>query len=348
MLTKDTRAGQLYTEVLATFKRKQHLESVQVLLCLSLAAMGKPLPAYATVKSPATLSRFLNHYSWSLTALVRVMRQHARSQLKAYRRSCVGPPPRLELIVDLTSIAKQGRFPGLGDWMHTLHSVHGVHLVLLYLCCGELRLPWSFLIWRGKGQPSPTQLALKLLRALPADIRHSSKTIHLLADAGFSSKDFIQGVIRLGFADFIGMRGDRKTSSGQHLRDITTSGRKIELHDLPGVPLWVSWVWLPAKVGDQHQQRFIVSTVPRTGAIIKRTGKRRWKVEALFKTLKSGQASSWASVLAKKLLWLCYVRTAQQNGRATLPVFECAQLLAVPLRVSGSSGCGRCLLAQLA
>lgn len=337
MLAKNTRAGQLYTDILAIFRRKQHLESVQVLLCLFLAAMGKPLPTYATVKSPAALSRFLNHYSWSLTALVRVMRHHARSQLRAYRRSCVGRPPRLELIVDLTSIAKEGRFPGLGDWMHTLNSVHGVHIVLLYLCCGELRLPWSFLIWRGKGQPSPTQLALKLLHGLPADIRHSSKTIHLLADGGFSSKEFIQGVIRLGFAGFVGMRGDRKTSSGQHLRDITTSGRKIELHDLPGVPLWVSWVWLPAKKGDQQEQRFIVSTVPRTGAVIKRNGKRRWKIEALFKTLKSGQASSWASVLAKKSLWPGEVRSTQQNGRASFPVFECAQLFAVPFRVSGSS-----------
>ena len=287
MKTKNTRAGQLYSDILATFTRKQHLDSVQVLLCLFLAAMGKPLPAYATVKSPAALSRFLNQYSWSLPAVIRVMRQHAHAQLKAYRRSCAGRPPRLELIIDLTSMAKEGRFEGLGDWMHTLNSVHGVHIVLLYLCCGELRLPWSFLIWRGKGQPSPTQLALKLLRGLPLEVRNNSKTIHLLADGGFSSKAFIQGVIALGFAGFIGMRADRKTSTGQHLRDITTPGRKIELHDLPGVPLWLSWVWLPAKTGDKQEQRFIVSTVPRTAQVIKRTGKRRWKIEALFKTLKS-------------------------------------------------------------
>lgn len=89
--------------------------------------MGKPLPAYATVKSPTALSRFLNHAPWSMTAMIRIMRHHARSQLKAYRNRCVGRPPRLELIVDLTSIAKEGRFEGLGDWMHTLNSVHGVH-----------------------------------------------------------------------------------------------------------------------------------------------------------------------------------------------------------------------------
>ncbi|ULH15971.1 transposase [Deinococcus sp. KNUC1210] len=287
MNAKETRAGQLYADVLETFGRKQHLDNVQVLLNLFLAAMGKPLPAYATVKSPTALSRFLNHAPWNVTAMIRVMRHHAHSQLKAYRKRCVGRSPRLELMVDLTSIAKEGRFEGLGDWMHTLNSVHGVHVVLLYLCCGELRLPWSFLIWRGKGQPSPTQLALKLLRGLPSEVRNISKTIHLLADAGFSSTAFIQGVNALKFAGFIGMRADRKTSAGQRLRDIMTSGRRIEVHDLPGVPLWITWVWLPAKKGDAQERRFIVSTVPRTTQVIKRSGKRRWKIEALFKTLKS-------------------------------------------------------------
>ena len=133
MNAKETRAGQLYTDILTTLTRKQHLDNVQVLLNLFLTAMGKPLPAYATVKSPTALSRFLNHAPWSLTAMIRVMRHHAQSQLKAYRKRCVGRPPRLELIVDLTSIAKEGRFEGLGDWMHTLNSVQGVHVVLLYL-----------------------------------------------------------------------------------------------------------------------------------------------------------------------------------------------------------------------
>ena len=287
MKTKESRAGQLYSDILDTFTRKQHLDTVQVLLCLFLAAFGKPHPANATVKSPAALSRFFNHYDWSTTSVIRVMRSHALKQLRSFRKACKGRPPRIELIVDLTSLGKEGKFVDLGDWMHTLNSVHGVHLVVLYICCGDLRLPWSFLIWRGKGQPSPTQLALKLLKGLQAEVRNSSKTIHLLADGGFSSKDFIKGVIALKFAGFIGMRGDRKTTRGQKLREITTSGRKIQLHDLPGVDLWVSWVWLPAKKGDTQEQRFIVSTVPRTGRVIQGTGRRRWKIEALFKTLKS-------------------------------------------------------------
>ena len=113
MKTKNNRAEQLYSDILAVFTRKQHLDSVQVLLCLFLAAMGKPRPAYATVKSPAALSRFLNQYDWNTKAIIRVMRHHALSQLQSYRKRCAGRPPRLELIVDLTSIGKEGDFLGL-------------------------------------------------------------------------------------------------------------------------------------------------------------------------------------------------------------------------------------------
>ena len=187
-------------------------------------------------------------------------------------------------------------------------------------------------MWRGKGQPSPTQLALKLLRGLPLEVRNISKTIHLLADGGFSSKEFIQGVIALKFAGFIGMRADRKISTGQHLRDITTSGRKIELHDLPGVSLWVTWVWLPAKKGEAQERRFIVSTVPRTAQVIKRTGKRRWKIEALFKTLKSRFGFGKFG----------------QHSKSGVLRFLCLSLLGFllcPFRVPGSPGSGRSSLA---
>ncbi|WP_344982741.1 hypothetical protein [Deinococcus rubellus] len=48
---------------------------------------------------------------------------------------------------------------------------------------------------------------------------------------------------------------------------------------MPDVPLWLSWVWLPAKPGQTLQQRFIVSTAARSGNTIKRTGKRRGKID---------------------------------------------------------------------
>lgn len=256
-----------------------------MLLCHFLAALGQPRLNSATVKSPSAISRFLNHYAWSLRAVVRVMRRHALEQYFADRQQFRGRRPRLELIVDLTSLGKEGQFTALTSWMHTLNGVHGVHVVVLFLCCGTFRLPWSFLIWRGKGQPSPAALALKLLRGLPVEVRQGNRDIHVLADAAFSSKPFIQGVVDLGFQGFIGIPGNRTTSDGAQLRTLRKQGLKVELKDLPGVPIWVCWIWLKTKEG--KEQRFVISTVPRSPAGIRQTGKRRWKIEAFFKTLKS-------------------------------------------------------------
>jgi hypothetical protein len=76
------------------------------------------------------------------------------------------------------------------------------------------------------------------------------------------------------------------------LKALPKQGMKVELPDLPGVPIWVCWIWLKTKTG--KEQRFVISTAPRSPAVIRKTGKRRWKIETFFKTLKSGQASSWA------------------------------------------------------
>jgi hypothetical protein len=35
---------------------------------------------------------------------------------------------------------------------------------------GDWRVPWSFRVWRGKGHPSPAQLACKLLATVPQSL----------------------------------------------------------------------------------------------------------------------------------------------------------------------------------
>lgn len=193
----------------------------------------------------------------------------------------------IEIIVDLTSIAKAGKFAELDGWIHTLDGVRGLHLVMLYICCGDLRLPWGFKIWRGKGTPSPSDLALRLVRQLPDEIRSRAKNVHLLADGGFSSQAFMTGLLALGYDFTVGIRADRLTDEGQHLREITSQQRLIRLKGMPDVNLWLYWIWLPAKTGEKRVQRFIVSSRERTPQVARQTGKRRWKIEALFKTLKS-------------------------------------------------------------
>lgn len=287
MKQKIDRAGLLYSDMLTACPRKQHRANMQVVLSCFLEALGVSRFHASTAKSPGAISRFLNHQNWSLRTLIRTIRQHA---LRTFHDACGGRrgrPPLIEIIVDTTSISKEGVFAELDGWIHTLNNVRGLHVVMLYVCCGELRLPWGFKIWRGKGTPSPTDLALRLVRQLPSAVRTRTKHVHLLADAGFSSQTFMHGVRNLGLDFTIGMRADRRTTQGQRLKDITRQQCPVTLSGLPDLQVWLYWIWLPAKKGEQREQRFIVSSRQRTPQTVKHTGRRRWKIEALFKTLKS-------------------------------------------------------------
>uniref|UniRef100_UPI000A58F31C transposase n=1 Tax=Deinococcus murrayi TaxID=68910 RepID=UPI000A58F31C len=141
--------------------------------------------------------------------------------------------------------------------------------------------------WRGKATSSPSDLALRLVQQLPPTIRSRAKQVHLLADAGFGSAAFMSGVRALGLDFTVGMRADRLTVDGQRLKDITAQQRCVFLRGLSDLPLWLYWVWLPAKQGERQEQRFLVSSRQRTPRTAQQTGRRRWKIEALFKTLKS-------------------------------------------------------------
>lgn len=149
-------------------------DSFNALMGLFLDAHGHALPQQTQVKSASSLSRFLNHYNWSTRQVMRLTRQAALKQISQH-------PPRknqpLKVLIDLTSLEKYGRSFHLGTatadpkapdpWVRMLNGKRGLHLVVLYLVVGEWRVPWSFQVWRGKGQPSPCHLACKLLATVP-------------------------------------------------------------------------------------------------------------------------------------------------------------------------------------
>ena len=245
-----------------------------VFLDLMLDGSGRALPERATVKSPAAISRFLNHASWDTRKLCRMLREHALQALQSLYRQNPGHRPRLELLMDLTSLEKTGKFAALTDWVHTYNGVHGVHLVVLYLCCGPLRLPWAFQIWRGKGTPSPTQLALKLLRTVPEGLLKAKRTPRLHADGGFESADFIQGVLAKGLDIVIGVRCSRKLEDDRSVQEILTRGEMVKPRGLRQ-PMCLSWVCgqassrasvLPKKVVPQRRTGAAVRDVkPQSG-----------------------------------------------------------------------------------
>lgn len=288
MTKKIDLAGQLYIDMLGACQRKQHGETLAVVLSCFLAALGLTRFDDVTCKSPGAISRFLNHQNWNTRQLIRVMRQHALRVLHNSMKGRRGRPATIEIIVDTTSIAKEGEFTELNDWIHTLNGVRGLHLVVLYICCGDSRLPWAFTIWRGKGTATPNELALRLVNQLPAEIRCKTKQLHFLADSGFSSIPLLEGLNRLGLKFTVGIRRNRQIQEGIALQELSTQQGRVHLKGLEEVPLWMYWIWLPGeKKNGKREQRFIVTNQFRSQQAVRQFGKRRWKIEALFKTLKS-------------------------------------------------------------
>ncbi|KQQ98230.1 hypothetical protein ASF71_22050 [Deinococcus sp. Leaf326] len=211
------------------------------------------------------------------------MREHALATFRDHWRGAPHQRPRVDLLVDLTSLEKSGKFAELAGWMHTYHGVRGVHLVVLYVCCGTLRLPWAFQVWRGKGTPSPAQLALKLLRTVPQELLAGKRRPRLHADGGFESAGFIQGVLALGLDIVIGVRCARRLSDGRQVRDLMVRGSLVQPKGLHQT-MCVSWVWLYRN--KEPEQRFVMSNLDLGGVYLARLGKRRWRIEAFFKTVK--------------------------------------------------------------
>jgi len=85
----------------------------------------------------------------------------------------VGRKPILQVIIDLTTLEKRGKFKALNGLVRTYHGKRGLHLVVMYLVVGQWRVPWSFRVYQGKNTPSPAQLGLKLVGSLPKARNHS-------------------------------------------------------------------------------------------------------------------------------------------------------------------------------
>lgn len=124
-------------------------DSLQALLGLFLEAQGYPLPQHCQVKSAGALSRFLNVYGWSTRRMIRVVRQRLLAQLLAYCPR--GRRPWLQVIVDLTSLEKCGKFKGFGHLIHVLQGKRGLHIVVLYLVIGSFRVRGDFECGGAKG-----------------------------------------------------------------------------------------------------------------------------------------------------------------------------------------------------
>ncbi len=135
-------------------------DNLQVMLGLFLEAQGHSFPQHSKSKSASALSRFLNIYSWSTRKLIRTTREYVLQQILSHCPK--GRRPMLQVIIDLTTLEKCGKFKPFEHLISVYNGKRGLHLVVLYLVVGWWRVPWNFRVWRGKGTPSPALLGLKL------------------------------------------------------------------------------------------------------------------------------------------------------------------------------------------
>lgn len=279
----NQEARTLFTTVSQLMPTAYQRTSFHSLVAAFLDADGCPRPTHAQGKSAASLSRFLNRYDWNARHLIRTVRHEIESRVaQVAQQSRRGRKPVLELLVDGTCLEKTGAFANLE--IHQLNDKIGLHLVILYVLVGNERFPWAFRVWRGKGAVSQPLLALKMLAQLPA-VWQVWFRVRVLGDAGFGSNEFIQGAHAQGLHVVVGVNCSRKTSDGHVLSSLICRGAKVMFPGC-GVPVWLSWFKLQ-RARSEFVWRYVVSTEPATGETIKRWGKRRWRIEAFFKTMKS-------------------------------------------------------------
>jgi hypothetical protein len=126
---------------------------------------SNPKPHTTTAKSSSTLSRI----NRSVLALLRATQAIIKQRLQASVCKSRKRRPVPELIINLTTLEKTGAFQGLP--LSFLDDQIGLHLVVLYIVVGRERFVWSVRIWCGQGQGSWVELALSMLRCLPACLK---------------------------------------------------------------------------------------------------------------------------------------------------------------------------------
>lgn len=243
--------------------------------------MRYPLPEHSKTKSASALSRFLNVYNWSTRNVIRTTRAQIITEILS---ACPkGRKPFLQVIIDLTTLEKFGKFQNFNNLIHVYNGKRGLHLVVVYLVVGQWRVPWSFRVWRGKGTPSPALLGLKLVKSLPSSLTKHFKVM-ILADTAFGSIEFLHGIRKLKYHAIVGVRVGRKLVDGRSLRHLHKRGQQVQLVGLK-CPVTVSWYYLKRARG-RLEKRFVVSTKPLKASTINWWGKCRWQIEGWFKTAK--------------------------------------------------------------
>ena len=290
----------LYT-LMGLMPSPYQLLSLQAVLTMFWEPQRVGLPEQCVIKSPAALSRFFNEYGWPTRSVIRATRKQVLKELLKY--APIGKRPHLQVIIDLTTLEKRGKFKAFAQLIHILNGKRGLHIVVMYLVVGGWRVSWAFRPWRGKETVTPAQLGLKLLRTLPKRLTHRFRVL-VLADTGFSSVEFINGIEKLrDFQAIVGIPKNRLMANGKAIETITKKGQQVQIQRFEKM-VTASWFYLERN--GKLEKRFVISTRVLKGSTITWWGRRRWAIEGFFKTAKYqfGLASFGQQTLLGVYRWL--------------------------------------------
>ena len=280
MVSILAHAQQLVHTLVSLMPSVYQRENLEAMLGLFLEAQGHPLPQHSKAKSASALSRFLNIHRWSTQQVIRTTGNYVLKQILS---ECPkGRRPLGQVIIDLTTLEKSGKFKPFDHLISVYNGKRGLHLVVLYLVVGRWRVPWSFRVWRGKNTPSPAQLGLKLIKGLPKALSKHFQVM-ILVDTAFGSVEFLHTIRKLKYHAIAGVRCDRQLLDGRRLTQLYKRGQQVRLVSLK-FPVSVSWYYL--KRDGKLEKRFVLSTKPLKASTITWWGRRRWQIEGWFKTAK--------------------------------------------------------------
>ncbi|MBF2063661.1 MAG: hypothetical protein IGS39_04405 [Calothrix sp. C42_A2020_038] len=86
-------------------------ENLEAMLGMFLEAQGHPLPQHSKSKSASALSRFLNIHKWSTRGVIRTVCNRVINEIVS--EQTLGRQPFLQVIIDLTTLEKAGKFKAL-------------------------------------------------------------------------------------------------------------------------------------------------------------------------------------------------------------------------------------------
>ena len=245
---------------------------------LPLDTRVKTLLQNVKLISASTASRFFSHDTLYQPACWEYLNEWQFEQFNQAYRHQRGRRPHVILKIDLTCIEKTGKHI---PYARRYNRQYGIHLLALHACIGNLSFPVAQRIYQGK--ESVTALALALLAQFPASCWPGRVVV--LADAGFGNREFLLGSRELGFDRVIvGIRHDRVLIDGRQLHDLKRKGEQVALHDLPKLPLFASWCTVNR--GDTKKRFHVVATFAAVGQYLCVRYRRRFMIEAFFKSAK--------------------------------------------------------------